>query len=194
MSEEILAEPATPSHEAAPPEVSEAPAETLAPTPEASAPPPEAEPPPEASDRSESEEVTYVLPEGVPQQVAEFAKQHDMTQKQLDGTLQYFGNIKQAELASIRTAGEAHVKNWGDKGQHNLNLARRALSQNDPDGELKTALDNSGFGNHPAVLNFLHRLGTSMQEGGFLKSAVNRPPGQKSAAQAMYGGNHPSNE
>ena len=76
----------------------------------------------------------------------------------------------------------------------NLQLAQRALRQNDPTGALTKMLNESGYGNHPAVLDFLHAIGRSMQEGGFLKSSTNRPPGAKSAAQLLFGDNHPSNE
>jgi len=157
-----------------------------------------AEPPKPVTERVVPAADGYKLPDGVPKEVGQFANKHDMTQEQLNATLKQFGSIvqntKKSEMATMRAAGEAHVKNWGDQGQHNLTLAKRALAQNDPTGELKQALDTSGFGNHPAVLNFLHNLGKSMQEGGYLKSAINRPPGKKTAAQSMYGENHPSVE
>ena len=81
----------------------------------------------------------------------------------------------------------------GEVIEESLDVMRWALAQNDPDGQLKVALESSGYGSHPAVLNFLVRLGESMKEGGFLKSAVNRPPGKKTAAQTIFS-NHPSAE
>lgn len=137
-----------------------------------------------------------VLPEGVPPQIGEFAKAQGLSQGQLDATLQQFGGILQASETqkqdALRNLGEAHLKNWGSEADYKLNLARRALQQNDPSGGLAKALNESGYGNHPAVLDFLVTIGTSMKEGGFLKSAINRPPGKKTVAQAMYGDNHPS--
>ena len=139
----------------------------------------------------------YVLPEGVPKQIAEFALANDMTQAQLDQSLQYFGSIidnNQKGLAeTIRMQGNQHVEKWGEKKDYNLSLVRRSLKQNDPDGTMRKMLDDSGYSNHPVILEFFLNLGSSMKEGGFLKGAVNTPPGQKSAAQSMFGQNHPSN-
>jgi len=155
-------------------------------------------PPPKVDPAPTSEPVSYKLPEGIPPEIGEFAKSQKFTQAQLDATLQQFGGIMQASEQkrgeALRQLGEAHLKNWGDQAKHRLGLAKRALAQNDPEGKLAKALNESGYGNHPAVLDFLYNLGKGMREGGFLKSAVHRPPGEKSAAQAMYGDKHPSKE
>ena len=141
----------------------------------------------------------YKLPEGVPAQVGNWAQKNGLTQEQLDASLQFFGSVNQANVKaqqqSLRQMGEAHLQNtWGENAPYNLQLAQRALRQNDPTGALTKMLNESGYGNHPAVLDFLHAIGRSMQEGGFLKSSTNRPPGAKSAAQLLFGDNHPSNE
>ncbi len=140
----------------------------------------------------------YVLPDGLPDTVRQFAATHKFTQEQLNAALQEFGGymtgIRQAEIQQLRQAGEQYVKNWGDSAKTNLSLAKRALKQNDPTGALTKALNESGYGNHPAVIEFLYNIGKSMQEGGFLKGTIQKPVGQKTAAQAMYGENHPSKE
>lgn len=162
--------------------------------------PPESQDPPDASDtpaeRIVPEADGYKLPEGVPVELGQWANQNGMTQEQLDATISQFGQYVQnqsaAEQGALRKMGEDHLNAWGENKDYNLSLARRALQQNDPDGNLKQLLDSSGYGNHPAVLDFFLKIGTSMQEGGYLKSAVNRPQTKKSAAQAMFGENHPS--
>lgn len=141
----------------------------------------------------------YKLPEGVPAQVGNWAQKNGLTQEQLDASLHFFGSVNQANVKaqqqSLRQMGEAHLQNtWGENAPYNLQLAQRALRQNDPTGALTKVLNESGYGNHPAVLDFLYAIGRSMQEGGFLKSSTNRPPGTKSAAQLLFGDNHPSNE
>lgn len=140
----------------------------------------------------------YTLPDGIPPQFGQFAHQNDMTQAQLDNSLQVFGQVQQAqkdaELTAIENAGTELLKTWGDEATYNVNLAKRALAQNDPEGHLAEALKTSGYGNHPAVLNFLKKVGSSMKEGGFLKGNVNTPPGKKTLAQSMYGTTHPTNE
>ena len=138
----------------------------------------------------------YNLPEGMPDNIRIFAHENGFTQKQLEAALNQFGgymnDVKVSEQMALRQMGEAHLKNWGPQAKTKLALAKQALQQNDPDGALAEALETSGYGNHPAVLNFLHNIGKSMQEGGFLKSAVPRNPQDKTAAQMMYGDNHPS--
>lgn len=138
----------------------------------------------------------YVLPEGVPKVLAEFAEKNDMTQDQFDNTLAQFGSyIKgtaDAEKKVLAEAGNKHADSWGDQRDYNLALVRKALAQNDPSGGLKTMLNDTGYGNHPAVLDFFLKVGESMKEGGFIKGSVHRPEGKKTAASAMFGKTHPS--
>jgi len=138
----------------------------------------------------------YALPEGAPEALAQFAHANDMTQAQLDNSLEQFGAVTQANeeatQAAIRKEGDALVTSWGDQADYNLSLVRRALAQNDPEGQLAKALETSGFGNHPAVLGYLLSVGNSMKEGGFLKSGVNIPKGKQTLANTLFGKSHPS--
>lgn len=140
----------------------------------------------------------YVLPDGTPQRVAEFANKNDMTQEQLDSSLAEFGlymsEADQQARKLMRDNGEAHVKSWGKQSKTNLSLCKRALQVNDPEGTLTKVLDDSGYGNHPVVLDFLLNLGTQLKEGGFLKGSTNVPAGKQSAAQIMFGKSHPSKD
>ena len=201
MAEELTTP--TPSPEPAPVETQEPVVEAVTQEPE---PPVVADAPIETSDDSEStpnERVVpqpdqYVLPEGMPDELRQFAFDNEMTQKQLDGTMnkfaQYVTGMDQAKLSSLKLAGQAHIKNWGEHGKENVALIEQALVQNDPTGALTKALNESGYNYHPAVLNFLFQIGRSMQEGGYLKSAVHIPAGQKTVAQTLYGDSHPSKE
>jgi len=190
-------ESAAPSQDTAP--TSEATPETPPVAPEAApeaapeTPPQEATPPPESAaepetppERADASADVYVAPDGSPKGFDDFAKSLNLTQAQGEGVLKAQGMMKQAELQNMRQVGEAHVKTWGDKAGYNMNLARRAMKQMDPDGGLRKLLDTTGFGNHPEVLNFFLRQGTSLSEGGFLKGNVNRPPGKKTVAQKMF--------
>lgn len=185
----VEAAPVVPPAEAKPVtegEVTPPPAETTAPEAAPEAPPERVVPKPSE----------YTIPEGMPDSMREFAHENGFTQDQLDKTLAHMGAYVEASTVAQRVAlremGEAHLKNWGEMKDTNLNLAKQALAQNDPDGKLAKALNETGYGNHPVVLDFLHNLGKGMQEGGFLKRAVRVAPGQKTAAQAMYGDNHPT--
>lgn len=140
----------------------------------------------------------YKLPEGMPKDVGEFANKNDMTQEQLDNTLSFFGSYEEAkdtyQKEQLREAGENHVEKWGDKKDTNLSLVRRTLKTTDKDGKLTKLLDDTGFGNHPVVLDYFLGIAQEFKEGGFLPSEVNRPAGKASAAQAMFGKNHPSKQ
>lgn len=199
----VTPEPTTPA-EPVTPTSSQAPPVTPPVTPQPGSPavggvPPEGDPtpvsdpaaaPPEGGPRVVPKADEYKLPEGAPTQLGEFAHANNMTQEQLDATVNTFGgyisNTRKMEKLNLRAAGEQKLKDWGDNSKYNLTLAKRALKQNDPEGKMTKALNDSGYGNHPAVLDFLFTIGQSMKEGGFLKSAVNRPPGQKTMAQTMY--------
>jgi hypothetical protein len=139
----------------------------------------------------------YVLPEGAPVGLGQFAHDNDMTQEQLDATLNTYKTMMDTNKAyqdkTIREAGEAHVEAWGDQKKYNLSLVHRAVEQNDPDGQLTELLNSTGYGNHPVILDFFLKIGNSMKEGGFLRGSVNVPQGKKTAAQALFGNNHPSN-
>ncbi len=139
----------------------------------------------------------YKIPEGLPKELGQFAHDIKLTQEQLDKTVQVFDQYSKvkdtATKAALRQMGEAHVKNWGPDAKFRLSLAKRALKQNDPEGQLAKALSDSGYGNHPAVLDFLYNLGRSMKEGGFLKTDLNVKPGGKTRAQRIFP-NHPGNK
>ena len=157
----------------------------------------EAAPEDKPADRIVPDARDYTLPEGVPEFLGQFANENDMTQAQLDATLQQFGNItEQAELGrqnQIAELGQKHVDTWGKQKEYNLSIVRRALSQNDADGKFKALLDETGYGNHPVILDFFLSIGSSMKEGGFLKGANNtQSKAGLSAAQSMFGANHPS--
>lgn len=145
---------------------------------------------------SAAQEIT--VPEGFPPQVLEFAKANNLSQAQLDASLQFFGEVAQvnatAQQQQLRGMGEEHVRSWGKEGPYKLSIGRRALKQIDKEGVLTEMLNETGYGNHPAVLQSLYELGRQLQEGGFISATQARPPGKQTAAQAMYGDVHPSKE
>jgi len=139
-----------------------------------------------------------VLPEGTPEFFKDFGKANKLSQDQLNATVEFLSTglkaQREVELKALADAGQAHIKNWGEQAGQHMSVAKRALKQSDPDGQVTKFLKDTGYANHPVVLEFFKNLGLSMQEGGFLKGAVNVPPGERSLAQTMYGENHPSKE
>ena len=174
-----VSQQATPGQESAPP--TETPPQEATPT---EAPPTNAEgnaPPERVVPAADG----YTLPEGIPTDFGHFANKLDMTQEQANGVLQAHQGMKQAEMTAVREAGEAYIKNWGERADYNMNLAKRAMKQHDTDGALTKFLNETGYGNHPVVLNHFFTLGQALQEGGFLKSEL-KAPGEKTRAQKMF--------
>lgn len=142
----------------------------------------------------------YVLPPEAPAALRQWAKTNDFTQAQLDTTLAQFqtavADMKTAEMTALQTQGNAHVESWGEAKTENLGLAKAALLQMDPEGKLKGMLKETGYANHPVVLEFLKDLGRNLREGGFLTTPVSLSTGGKpvTAAQSMFGKNHPSKQ
>lgn len=139
-----------------------------------------------------------IVPEGFPPQLADMARQHGFTQPQLDAAIKFFSDAttasQQVQQQQLRELGEAHIRSWGEQGRYNLQIGQRALKMIDTDGVLTKMLNETGYGNHPAVIQSLYQLGVKLQEGGFLNTTFNRPPGKRTAAQTLYGDNHPSTD
>ncbi len=129
----------------------------------------------------------YTLPEGTHQGYGEVFNKMDLTQDQADSIIKMDAARTEVEATALRQAGQAHIDNWGDVKDTNLNLAKRGMEHFDPTGQLKTVLNETGYGNDPRLLEMFFQFGQRMEEGGFLKSEVNVPQGQRSAADVLYG-------
>ncbi len=120
-------------------------------------------------------------------QMGEIFNSLDMTQEQADGVIKLDQVRAEASATALRTAGEAHIKNWGDLAETNINLAKRGMNHFDPTGQLKEVLNETGFGNDPRLLELFFQFGSRMEEGGFLPSNVNTPGTQpKDVAHMWY--------
>jgi len=165
----------------------------------ASATPPTIAEPPAAVERVVPAAAEYRLPDGAPPGFAEWAHKAGFTQDQLDATFAKYSEAQQAtdlaNLKNLQALGNAHVESWGEAKAQNVQLAKSALIQLDESGKVRQVLKQTGYINHPVVLDFLLHIGKTMSEGGFLKNAPAPPVGgkPKTAAQALYGQNHPSN-
>ena len=72
----------------------------------------------------------------------------------------------QQALADARAgwaaAAQADAEIGGEKFAENLATAKKALSTFDPQGKLAPLLEQSGFGDHPDVIRFLHGVGKAL--------------------------------
>lgn len=65
-----------------------------------------------------------------------------------------------------------------------LEKAQLALTKYGP--ELKTYLDQTGLGSHPAAIKFLANVGKAMSEGGLVLGKIGGAPKAKSDAETLY--------
>jgi len=149
-----------------------------------------AAPPTEGTTPSGQAPPALTFSEGVPQVVQEFAKSQGFNQAQLDSTVKFFNDtITQANQRAVEESyqrGKAHVESWGPNAKANIDLAKRALQVTDTNGEVTKYLKESGAANHPVVMNFLVGLGKMLQEGGFIRTNMTTPEGQKTLADKLF--------
>lgn len=55
-------------------------------------------------------------------------------------------------------------KSWGNNFNQNIDLAKRTVQQFDKDGQFSQYLEQSGLGNDPKVISFMHQVGTALLE------------------------------
>lgn len=145
---------------------------------------------------TESDAAGLKIAEGLPPQVLEFAKDNGLSQQQLDASLGFFGNMldvqNKLQQDQMLQAGRAHLESWGPNKTYNLGLGRQALKTIDKGGVLTKLLNDTGYGNHPVILQSLFELGQQLQEGGFISATASLPAGQRTHAQVLYGDDHPN--
>lgn len=94
-----------------------------------------------------------------------------LTQKQAAGVMEYYFNSLNEGVGEVNRGMEAQraasteilKKEWGDRFDANLGLAKQTLTKlGSP--ELVTKLDLTGFGNDPDLIKVLHKVSLMMQE------------------------------
>jgi hypothetical protein len=127
-------------------------------------------------------QIDLKVPEGVPwNKIAEkniLARAHKrgLTKSQAEGLLNDYLEIAQEGNTRLRAdasreAEEAYdtiQKDWGGLTDRNLSLVSRAVSEFGGE-EFKNYLDESGLGNDPRFLKFVHKMGTPMLEANLIK-------------------------
>jgi hypothetical protein len=95
---------------------------------------------------------------------------HDLglTPAQHAGVLNYYSQaLGQHEEGKVKdfTAGESALKEkWGTQWDQRIAEAGTAINTYDADGAVKQLLKDRGLANHPAVLEFLQRVGSELGE------------------------------
>lgn len=109
--------------------------------------------------------------------VAEFAKAQNYTQEQAQAALEYANSqVKeyhdglltqsQEKRAEWKTQAETDSEYGGEAFKANAELASRAVERF-ASSELKTILNESGYGNHPELVRMFVNIGKAMGEDSF---------------------------
>ena len=136
----------------------------------------------------------YSFPDTVPEvlrgDLAAFANKNDMTQEQLNSSLEKFSSFneqsRKAEQAFLAKEGQELVKSWGEEAKTNLNLTHQGLSHYDEKGTVAKMLKETGYFQHPEVLKLFHKIGKDLGEGGFLESSGHAPTKKKTFADNLF--------
>ena len=133
----------------------------------------------------------YALPEGVPPEMGQFAHEQGLTQEQFDGVvakMQTWGSARDVmAFDELAEQGKAKVAEWGEAGEANISLAVSGvgyLEKSNPG--LRKMLNETGYGNHPLILEVFKSVGEMVREGGFVKGDTFTPAAKKSTAQRMF--------
>lgn len=98
--------------------------------------------------------------------------------------------MEQDTVAEMRSEWTKQSQNdpefGGEKLNENLAIAKRGLSAFDNKGELLALLEETGLGNHPAVIRFLYRAGQGVSEDGIVNGAAGVSRSEAAIAARMY--------
>jgi len=129
-------------------------------------------------------------PEGTPQNIVDWAVSQGFNQAQFDAAIQQYNTVISAQAEATKTelqqAGKAKLAEWGDAAERNLSMAKSALKTYDKTGELSKLLSESGYGNHPVVLQFFKDLSDTLKEGEFTPGRPMSRARKQSAAEKLY--------
>lgn len=129
--------------------------------------------------------------------VEKAARELDLTQQGAQRLAEMRAADKAAAATQASEALKAARSGWveqamadtdigGDKMQASLAVAKKALTQFDPEGKLAPLLESTGFGDHPDVIRFMHRIGLAISEDRFVPANGAASAATKSLAQRMF--------
>ena len=136
----------------------------------------------------------YELPEGLQfddSLIGSFrdaAHKSGLTQKQFQSTMDFYVDVLRKQDETQKTHREAAAEQarselksqWGDRYDHNLDMAKAALSRFAPEG-FAEFLDEKGLSNDPRLVAMGHEIAKAMME----DSATGKGPGLPVGAQAQ---------
>ena len=138
------------------------------------------------------------------EKIAEFSKKHGFSDKEAQALLErdnetfsaYAERMKQQQKTESEAALKAASEKWlaetkndkeigGEAFVKTAELTKRVLDRFGND-ELKRLLNESGYGNHPEVVRFVNKVGSSMKEDQLVLAGTVATGGAKSMEKIFY--------
>lgn len=147
------------------------------------------------------EKIEFKLPEGSYldqshlDKLSSYAQEKGLSKEMATTLLERENSVLAEYVTKQIDTHETSVKKWaelskadkelgGEAFAKNVELAHRALEKfGSP--ELKKALDETGYGNHPEMVRFMYRIGKAMGDDGFVSGT--KGVAKKSIAEILYG-------
>lgn len=134
-----------------------------------------------AGKAAEPEAYKLTAPEGYPitaealEGLNAVCKSAKLSKEQGEAVLKYMQGNYSTAMAAMQAQRQEMTAQWladaradkefgGDKFDANLADARKALTQFDTDGDIGKMLNETGYGNHPAILRIFARVGKALGE------------------------------
>jgi len=117
---------------------------------------------------------SYTMPEGIPPQFGEWAKEQGLSQPQFDSILALRGKLD-SEHTRVRDTvygqGREQLFNeWGERKAENLKVAEGVFGVIPSGKKLANLIKATGEGANPIVIQALYELGSYLKEGGHIRS------------------------
>ena len=136
--------------------------------------------------------------------VKQEAKENNLSLDEAQGILEVKNDavrdFSQRQQETWRNLRKEWKQSWindpeygGDKASESTELAKRAWDKL-ADNELKTLADQTGWGDHPAVLRMLARAGRLFSEDQLIRGNVGSTGQKKNAEEILYGATTPGQE
>lgn len=134
----------------------------------------------------------FELDTALAEQAAPVFKELGLDQKQAEGLVQFFAQTRLNEVQSATEALTARQEEWrgaiksewGSNYDSNIAVAAKAVALGGD--ELRQALDETGAGDHPAVVNFFHKVGQQLSEDGFAGEGDKPAPSKTPLEKRLY--------
>lgn len=131
------------------------------------------------------------------------AKENGLSLDEAQGIIEVKNDAVKAfqarQVETLKVARQEWKESWlkdpeygGDKAAESTELAKRAWDKL-ADNELKTLADQTGWGDHPAVLRMLARAGRLFSEDQLIRGQIGSSTQKKSPEEILYGGTTPNN-